>query len=124
MEMTLRGGMTVEPDKIKPFMMWMSPSPIQGVWLDLDRRYGSKKKKKWKINTKNSGLPKFAPLVARTSLGPKDKISVVAEDIVEKEQNQMAINEDRVARLGYSQTFLLIKEIQKTNCAFVFYQSC
>ena len=53
----------------------------------------------------------------------KDKITEVAEDIVEKEQNQMAIKEDRVARLGYSQTFLLIKEIQKTNCAFVFYQS-
>ena len=69
MEMTLR-RMTLEPEKIKPFMMWMSLSPIQGVWLDLDRRYGSKKKKKWKINTKNSGLPKFAPMVARTSLGP------------------------------------------------------
>ena len=31
MEMTLRGGMTVEPDKIKPFMMWMSSSPVRGV---------------------------------------------------------------------------------------------
>jgi hypothetical protein len=30
MEMTLR-GMTVEPEKTKPFMMWMSSSPIRGV---------------------------------------------------------------------------------------------
>jgi hypothetical protein len=30
MEMTLR-GMTVEPEKIKPFMKWMSSSPIRGV---------------------------------------------------------------------------------------------
>jgi hypothetical protein len=33
------------------------------------REQEQEEKKKKKIDTKNSGLPKFAPLVARTSLG-------------------------------------------------------
>ena len=36
------------------------------------------KKREMRNNTKNSGLPKFAPLVARTSLGPIFEYSLIS----------------------------------------------
>jgi hypothetical protein len=40
-------------------------------WGFFEQQYHHHQQEKKKINTKNSGQPKFAPLVARTSLGPK-----------------------------------------------------
>ena len=45
--------------------------PYDNPFCEFSNGGAKKKKKKKKINTKNSGLPKFAPLVACTPLGPR-----------------------------------------------------
>ena len=64
----------------------------------------ARKRKEKKINTKNSGLPKFAPLVARTSLGPifvyfakifwktSQVLTFLSKNIHEKETNKFSHN--------------------------------